>query len=221
MYQRLLALGLAVGLAFFSTPAALAAEPRNLSTAKAEIDHYLDAGAYDRDLAAVAKRAQQYLEKRIPRGAPTGRKLAIVFDIDETTLSNIDHIRKNDYGYLPVVWDQWVAEGTAPVIAPIKAVYDTAVRGGVTVFFITGRREPGRAGTEKNLRAVGYTTWERIYFKAVSDQGLSSAFKTRVRQQIEAEGYVIIANIGDQTSDLIGGYAEKTFKLPNPLYLAP
>ncbi len=40
-------------------------------------------------------------------------------------------------------------------------------------------------------------------------------------QQIEAEGYVIIANIGDQTSDLIGGYAEKTFKLPNPLYLAP
>jgi acid phosphatase len=30
---------------------------------------------------------------------------------------------------------------------------------------------------------------------------------------------VIIANMGDQASDLAGGHAEKTFKLPNPFYL--
>jgi hypothetical protein len=29
---------------------------------------------------------------------------------------------------------------------------------------------------------------------------------------------VIIANLGDQFSDLAGGYAERTFKLPNPFY---
>ncbi|MGB6550988.1 MAG: HAD family acid phosphatase [Xanthobacteraceae bacterium] len=28
----------------------------------------------------------------------------------------------------------------------------------------------------------------------------------------------MIANVGDQESDLSGGYAEKTFKLPNPFY---
>jgi len=41
----------------------------------------------------------------------------------------------------------------------------------------------------------------------------------RHRSQIEADGYTIIANIGDQASDLQGGHAEKTFKLPNPFYI--
>jgi len=31
---------------------------------------------------------------------------------------------------------------------------------------------------------------------------------------------MIIANIGDQESDLAGGFAEKTFKLPNPFYIS-
>jgi hypothetical protein len=29
---------------------------------------------------------------------------------------------------------------------------------------------------------------------------------------------MVTANIGDQPSDLSGGYAEKTFLLPNPFY---
>ena len=37
--------------------------------------------------------------------------------------------------------------------------------------------------------------------------------------RLEAEGYTIIGNIGDQLSDLEGGHAERTFKLPNPFYL--
>jgi len=32
-------------------------------------------------------------------------------------------------------------------------------------------------------------------------------------------GYKIIANVGDQQSDLNGGYSERTYKLPNPIYL--
>jgi hypothetical protein len=28
-----------------------------------------------------------------------------------------------------------------------------------------------------------------------------------------------VANLGDQVSDLSGGFAEKTFKLPDPFYL--
>jgi len=33
------------------------------------------------------------------------------------------------------------------------------------------------------------------------------------------EGYVIVANVGDQNSDLVGGYCRKFFKLPNPFYI--
>jgi len=36
-----------------------------------------------------------------------------------------------------------------------------------------------------------------------------------------AKGYTIIANIGDQYSDLVGGYAEGEFKLPDPMYYIP
>ena len=40
------------------------------------------------------------------------------------------------------------------------------------------------------------------------------------RQKIEADGYAIIANLGDQPSDLAGGHAEP-FLLPNPYYRIP
>ena len=36
-----------------------------------------------------------------------------------------------------------------------------------------------------------------------------------------ALGYDIVANFGDQLSDLTGGFADKTFKLPNPMYFLP
>ena len=46
-------------------------------------------------------------------------------------------------------------------------------------------------------------------------------YKTWVRGEIEAQGYTIIANVGDQWSDLENGYAERVFKLPNPFYMIP
>ena len=43
--------------------------------------------------------------------------------------------------------------------------------------------------------------------------------KTAARRALYREGYTIVANLGDQESDLRGGYAEHIFKLPDPLYL--
>jgi hypothetical protein len=40
-------------------------------------------------------------------------------------------------------------------------------------------------------------------------------FKTSQREAIEANGYDIIANIGNNTTDLSGGYADTTYKLPD------
>ena len=45
--------------------------------------------------------------------------------------------------------------------------------------------------------------------------------KSETRKYIESLGYDIKANFGDQFSDLSGGYADKTFKLPNPMYYLP
>ena len=40
-------------------------------------------------------------------------------------------------------------------------------------------------------------------------------------EEIAERGYTIIFSMGDQDSDLAGGYAERTFKLPNPVYYLP
>lgn len=210
---------LAVGLLLVAP--ALALEPQNLYAHKQELRAYIESGEYSRRVADIALQANKYLAKRIERGAKAGRKLAIVFDIDETTLSNLPHILANDFGYVPRVWSQWVAEGHARAIVPVQTVYDTAVRGKIDVFFITGRTTADQAPTERNLREVGYESWTKIFYLPTDNPRLTlTGFKTDTRRQLVKEGYIIVANIGDQDSDLVNGYAERTFKLPNPFYLA-
>jgi HAD superfamily, subfamily IIIB (Acid phosphatase) len=46
-------------------------------------------------------------------------------------------------------------------------------------------------------------------------------YKSATRAHIESLGYDIVANFGDQFSDLEGGHADRTFKMPNPNYFLP
>jgi acid phosphatase len=54
-----------------------------------------------------------------------------------------------------------------------------------------------------------------------NSRGPVSNHKTEARISIERMGFTIIANIGDQESDLAGHHAERTFKIPNPFYFIP
>jgi predicted secreted acid phosphatase len=102
------------------------------------------------------------------------------------------------------------------------AVFKQARSLGVAVFFISGRDERQRAATIKNLRAVGFAGYQGLYLEANGARYASAAdFKTPRRERIEKDGYTIIANVGDQPSDLAGGHAEMTFLLPNPFYRIP
>lgn len=220
MVKRLAALLAAVALLALAGTCSYAAEPANLDTAKTAVRAYVDSGRYAQDLAAAAATATRYLAQRIPQGTPA-QKMAVVFDIDETTLSNLPHLLAQDFGYVDAVWDRWVLSAQARAITPVLAAYEQAVQGRVAVFFITGRDESQRNATENNLRAAGYHTWTKAYFRPAEPAKARPStrdYKTAIRRQLTAEGYVIIANVGDQLSDLDGGYAEKTFKLPNPFY---
>ena len=46
-------------------------------------------------------------------------------------------------------------------------------------------------------------------------------YKSGTRAYIESQGYDIVADFGDQYSDLLGGSADRTFKMPNPNYYLP
>lgn len=217
MLKRLPAL-LAAALFLVLPVSQFAVEPANLNNAKWAVQQYANSGEYGRDLADVALQANKYLTKRIARAKPD-QKLAVVFDIDETVLSNLAQMQENDFGYVPAVWKRWVAESRAPAIIPVQVVYENAVRHNVAVFFITARHESERASTEKNLRDVGYETWTKIYCLADDADQPVRLYKTAIREQIQKDGYTIVLNMGDQQSDLQGGRAERTFKLPNPFYI--
>ena len=110
----------------------------------------------------------------------------------------------------------------ATVIAPTRDVFNTAKDRGAAIFFITGRSESLRAVTERNLADVGYTGYTRLIMEPPAAHYVSAVdYKAPQRQAIEQEGYTIIANIGDQPSDLDGGFSERTFLLPNPFYRLP
>ena len=108
---------------------------------------------------------------------------------------------------------------------------------GYTVFFLTGRGETQRAGTDANLTKVGYPVVDsQVYLKDLTKPIYSSCYvaaptttnptcttiqyKSLTRRYITSLGYDIRANFGDQYSDLIGGHG-KPVKLPNPTYYLP
>ena len=75
--------------------------------------------------------------------------------------------------------------------------------------------------TARNLREQGYEWIGLILLPDCAQFASAVDFKAPERRKIIEHGYTIILNVGDQESDLKGGYAERTFKLPNPVYYLP
>ncbi len=223
------AIGFAVALLAPLLAGCAVFQPANVGDLKTQITAYHDNGDYQRDLQAVDQAAQDWVRWR----APQVTKPALVLYIDETSLSNWPQLKANDFGYIPngpckrlprgpcgmVAWDRM---GKAQAIGPTLTLLDSARASGVAVFFITGRYEPERASTARNLRAAGYYGWAALIMRPNDTSARSVAYyKAMERTKIEAQGYTIIANVGDQPSDLEGGHAERGFLLPDPFYRIP
>ena len=213
-----------IALAFIGISATAFSEPQNIGALRLELRKYHDSGAYDNDIVSVVKDAEAYIDARAKTNAKMQNpaKLAIVLDIDDTTLSNYQDIIERNFCPDDVKIKRAEQRGKSPAINPMLALYKNARKSGVAIFFVTGRGQDLQKPTERNLKAVGYTTWNGIFFRPKVDSNKSVVpYKTQVRANIQAQGYTIVASIGDQDSDLAGGYAEKTFKLPNPYYYLP
>jgi len=195
-----------------------AREPRNLTLEKWAATEYHQSGRYLAQFSIVAEDARNYLRHRVANSRP-GEKLAVVFDIDETLLSNWPFLEQYDYSFASPLVNRWLGEARSWPLEPALALYREAVALRVPVFLITGRHPSLRAATVGNLKRVNVTQVQGLYLRPAEDPNVSVIpFKSGARQAITDQGYRIILNIGDQWSDLEGGFAERRFKLPNPFY---
>jgi len=198
----------------------------NLDDTKAQLRSYhactCKCGCYTKDLDLQADRAIAWLRTRAAHRKPD-EKLAIIIDVDETSLSNWPEMDKAGFAYDNTVFTEWVNSGQATAVASTLRLYNEAMRLNVSVIFLTGRPEEQRAATARNLQAVGFKTWEKLILRR-PDQAkqTATAFKSADRAQIIAEGYTLALNIGDQWSDLKGApEAEFSVKYPDPFYFLP
>ncbi|MFJ8728069.1 HAD family acid phosphatase [Streptomyces sp. NPDC004166] len=191
---------------------------------------------YAKDLAKIDAAAKSYIDKAAREDHRRGKKPAVVFDIDDTLLLSLDYEKRYNYTYNATTWNDYVDRADRPPVFGSPELVRYAASKGVEVFYNSGLSETQRAGAVENLKKVGAdvnldTAHMFLKDKANPPAYLSDCatpttwtcttvqYKSGTRGHIEhALGYDIIANFGDQYSDLDGGNADRTYKLPNPTY---
>jgi predicted secreted acid phosphatase len=214
-------------LTLVATAAVAAAIPLAAATAKEptqpatpdQINKYRDSGQWDKDTSAVVAKAKKSLTTQLA-AKKRPPKPSIVFDIDDTIESGYRCQKKSDFDTTSRV--VCVVQGDQDPIRQTKALYKYALKKKVHVFFITGRPEGLRPATEAQLKKDGFQKYDAVYLRPNNDTNSSVVpFKSGARKAIQGRGYHILVNIGDQKSDLAGGFSVKAFKVPNPMYTTP
>ncbi|XP_027124935.1 acid phosphatase 1-like [Coffea eugenioides] len=188
------------------------------------VENYMTGKQYGYDCEAVVDIAIKYVKSLpIPRD---GRSIWI-FDIDDTALSNLPFFSRPDVFFgvktlnaeLEAEFYEFILKAEVPVLEATLRLYQAVVEAGIKAVFLTGSSERSADARDKNLKAVGYHTWEKLILKPDSVSTSVQVFKSEVRDQLVAEGYRIEGNIGDQWADIVGSnVGRRTFKVPNPMY---
>ena len=142
----------------------------------------------------------------------------MVLDIDETTMSNWGCLDAVDFELSGLA--TCVVESKSVAFPAAKAFIKHARAKKVAVAFITGAPQAACALRQKNLIAQGIKKPFTLTCRPASDTKDSVVpYKSGERKKLVKKGATIVLNVGDQQSDLSGGAARKTYKLPNPIYV--
>jgi predicted secreted acid phosphatase len=218
-------------------------EPPNVSQVETQVETYyggtVDAAghhhasensAWGKQLAAAVADGKKYLTKRLQHGV---HRPAIVLDVDDTSEVTYGWEVDNQFAFNAASNEAAINADQFPAITPTLNLAKYAAAHGVAVFFLTGRPEHQRAATVADLVGHdGYPQPKDLFLKV--DAGgtppaylscgttcTTDQYKSQTRAHIQAEGFDIVLNVGDQLSDLSMGHEDKAVKLPNPMYFLP
>jgi len=220
----------------------------NIDSVKATIRTYYNADStgiadktdspYISELDAITGKWEARLDSLYQHASAGGDTPAIVFDADDTTLWTYDmEDNAMHFNFDPALQDTWVQDERFPATPSMVDFVDAAEQAGFAIFGITGRNAGQEEATLGNLAKVGYdefdadnfyTKWtgtgdsqQPDYITCATAKCTTVEYKAGTRAHLESQGYDIALNVGDQWSDLMGGYADHVLKLPNPTYYLP
>lgn len=202
---------------------------------------------YIDQMTSFSKTWAERLRTTCARVAARGEKPAVVFDADDTTLWTYDmEDAAMKFNFDPALQNVWVQEQRFPATPGMPRVVRAAAAGGCKVVGLTGRNSSQRLATLGNLAKYYYdkddhrlfkdqyyfTKWNSAtgeqppaYVDCTTDGNAACStieYKSSTRKYVEDHfGFRIIANLGDQYSDLKGGHSDRAVKLPNPTYYLP
>ncbi|MGY2704612.1 HAD family acid phosphatase [Nocardioides sp. HB32] len=205
-----------------------------------------DTSPYITQMTNIAKRWKQKLTNACNRGVKKKQHPAVVFDADDTTLMTYDmEDGAMHFNFDPTLQNTWVQEGRFPATPRMPGVVQAAAKAGCKIVGLTGRNNAQRIATLDNLAryyhdsdgnplfksAFYFTKWTSTdtppaYVDCGLDGNTASCstidYKASTRKYVQDKlGLHIVANFGDQFSDLIGGSSDRVVKLPNPTYYLP
>src|SRR6201999_220173 len=187
---------------------------------------------YAKQMKQIVTSAEYYLAQAARSYHGKG-KPAVVFDIDDTLLNTYDYTLAEQFGFTSASNLVWVDDAAFPAVFFMPQLVSFAAKHGYSVFYITGRPQSQTAATIKDLTSAGYTAPAagHLFLKpatppsylhcAAAPTCTTTEYKSGTRMHISSLGYTIVADFGDQYSDLLGGAAAHRVKLPNPMYSLP
>ena len=143
------------------------------------------------DVKAAMLGSRAYVRQRVAGKAPD-EKLAVNFDIDNTVIATY-----------------YDGGGPIPVMLRLARLLDKL---GVALVFNSGRLANQQQRTVNQLSRVGFP----VAGVCLRDKGETLPVgKQRCRHRFIDEGYTLIANVGNNPTDLAGDGYERAFVLPN------
>ena len=162
---------------------------------------------------------------------------AIIVDIDDTILDNsryeaaLVRQRKN----YPEGWTAWINRAEAPAVPGAVEFLKYANSRGITVFYVTNRKQIEKDGTYRNLKALGFPEVNAQTLRIRTDPNSDS--KEARRRAISSKYHVVLL-MGDDLNDFAevfeksntvdsridvaernkSSFGTRFIVLPNPMY---
>jgi predicted secreted acid phosphatase len=187
---------------------------------------------YAKQMHQIVSSAENYLvSAQHAHHGPT--KPALVFDIDDTLVNTYDYTLSAQFGYDSASNEVYIDNAAFPAVFGMPQLVSFAAQHGYSIYYITGRPQSQTAATIKDLTSVGYPTPAagHLFLKPTTPPAYlhcaqaptctTVEYKSGTRKYITSQGNTIVADFGDQYSDLLGGDAGHQVKIPNPMYYLP